>query len=1003
MGCLRHYGRAVGVGLLALMAAGCPANNQKCMTVGGSNMIVADAALLKMEVWGAGVACVGNGVAASAGAPSQTMSFMKGQTVKLDIPPGQHTIVLLAYSDANGAVEIGSGCQQGDFSAGAQICINLSLTPVDAGMMDLSIPHDMALCNSDGPCPCAEDSDCRNPTLSRCGPEKKCVQCLPASDNCGYAEYCTDAMVCAPGCKKDTDCVTQAPPDMGPPPDDGGVMSAPASLCNVSKHICVQCLMQSDCPVGQLCSPSGACVDGCDLTQNKNCKMGFTCCNNLCIDARSDPLNCSMCGMTCNGGQTLCCNAACANPLTDVGNCGKCGTVCGALNSTPSCANGNCSWNCNMGFAHCTMDTGGCETPINTLQNCGGCNNVCDVTNANSATCNGMKCSYTCKAGFADCQMVGADIDGCETDITTVMNCGGCGNVCNLNNATGATCSNGKCAYTCKPGFADCNMMGANTDGCETDLTTPANCGGCGKACDTVNSNGATCNGMGCSYASCKPGHADCNMMAPDYDGCETPTNTTSNCGGCGNVCNVANANSASCNGTSCSYVCKANFADCVMVGANTDGCETSTAQVNNCTGCGKTCDAQQSVGAMCNGTTCSYSSCKPGFADCSLTAPDLDGCETNTNSSVTNCGGCGKACDMVNSNGAMCSAGACTYQSCKNGFADCVMTAPNLNGCETATTTTSNCGGCGNVCNVGNANSASCNGTTCSYVCKPGFADCSMLGANTDGCETPTTTTTNCGGCGNQCMNVNASASSCNGTKCGYTCNAGFGDCVQTGANTDGCETNTNTTVAHCGSCGTSCDTVNSNGAMCAGGACTYTGCKAGFADCSMNAPDFDGCETPTNTINNCSGCGIVCNAVNATVAACNGFTCSYTCKPGFYDCVQNGVNTDGCETQEHINGIGNNYVDCADPLGTPGNAATYNGTMATDARAAWPVAGTDVACSCINGTENCVMRYTNTQCTVWVYSGVDSGRVLKTVQNGFNGNNCFCGTAAGGDPTWN
>ena len=53
-------------------------------------------------------------------------------------------------------------------------------------------------------------------------------------------------------------------------------------------------------------------------------------------------------------------------------------------------------------------------------------------------------------------------------------------------------------------------------------------------------------------------------------------------------------------------------------------------------------------------------------------------------------------------------------------------------------------------------------------------------LGANTDGCETATTTTANCGGCGNACTLAHASAASCNGTTCSYTCNAGFADCVK-------------------------------------------------------------------------------------------------------------------------------------------------------------------------------------------------------------------------------
>jgi hypothetical protein len=48
-----------------------------------------------------------------------------------------------------------------------------------------------------------------------------------------------------------------------------------------------------------------------------------------------------------------------------------------------------------------------------------------------------------------------------------------------------------------------------------------------------------------------------------------------------------------------------------------------------------------------------------------------------------------------------------------------------------------------------------SCNGTKCSYVCNPGHGDCSANdAADTDGCETPLNTDTNCGACGNACSN---------------------------------------------------------------------------------------------------------------------------------------------------------------------------------------------------------------------------------------------------------
>ena len=84
-----------------------------------------------------------------------------------------------------------------------------------------------------------------------------------------------------------------------------------------------------------------------------------------------------------------------------------------------------------------------------------------------------------------------------------------------------------------------------------------------------------------------------------------------------------------------------------------------------NCTGCGLTCDTTNSNGAACSGVTCTYTSCKAGFANCSVAVPYLAGCETSTSTDVNNCGGCGVKCDTVTSNGASCVAGKCDYTSC--------------------------------------------------------------------------------------------------------------------------------------------------------------------------------------------------------------------------------------------------------------------------------------------------------------------------------------------------
>jgi len=83
-----------------------------------------------------------------------------------------------------------------------------------------------------------------------------------------------------------------------------------------------------------------------------------------------------------------------------------------------------------------------------------------------------------------------------------------------------------------------------------------------------------------------------------------------------------------------------------------------------------------------------------------------------------------------------------------------------------------------------------------------------------------------------------------------------GFGDC--NGNPTDGCETNTLTTVAHCGGCGNACPTPANAGATCSSGACGFS-CNAGFNNCNGNSAD--GCESNAQSDSqNCGACGVVC-----------------------------------------------------------------------------------------------------------------------------------------------
>ena len=304
----------------------------------------------------------------------------------------------------------------------------------------------------------------------------------------------------------------------------------------------------------------------------------------------------------------------------------------------------------------------------------------------------------------ADSAPVVAAEASCEQTVSDPQNCGACGAVCNTANSVGATCAASACSYTgCGSDWLDCDKAAPNTNGCESSKTSTASCGACGNACDTDHSLGATCvntdgGTIACQYTGCQPGWADCDSSGTDTDGCETSLTTAANCGACGKACDTKNSQAASCDdGTTCSYTgCNSGYADCNTTEPDTDGCETKVASAT-CNACGTSCDTTtpQQRRELPDGKqrpqTCKYTTCATNYANCNTTPPDTNGCETLT-TTVTNCGTCGKACDTKTSTGTSCNAGNCQYTGCANGYADCNTTAPNTNGCEASLSSTATC-----------------------------------------------------------------------------------------------------------------------------------------------------------------------------------------------------------------------------------------------------------------------------------------------------------------------
>ncbi|XP_024358921.1 uncharacterized protein [Physcomitrium patens] len=349
---------------------------------------------------------------------------------------------------------------------------------------------------------------------------------------------------------------------------------------------------------------------------------------------------------------------------------------------------------CPKGYKDCDKNykSNKCETnTLSDINNCGDCGAKCPVYPYATSTCREGKCVFTCKAGWKNCNNKWSD--GCETDVgKDINNCGGCGTKCNLNVPWATTkCNNCKCENTCKAGWKDCNKD--LKDGCEVDVGKDVNnCGACGTKCKTVPNASTKCSNHKCMY-TCNFGWKNCNN---DWtDGCETEVSRNiNNCGGCGSKCNsVVPYTSTKCSNQKCEYTCKAGWKDCN--GDMKDGCETDVGKdLNNCGGCGKKCNDVPNASTKCSNYKCEYT-CNDGWANCN--GDWTDGCEIDVTMDVDNCGSCGAKCNNVPYSNATCSDQTCVY-TCEEGWGNCNDDWED--GCEADLgNDIDNCGACSTVC----------------------------------------------------------------------------------------------------------------------------------------------------------------------------------------------------------------------------------------------------------------------------------------------------------------
>ncbi|OIP41298.1 MAG: hypothetical protein AUK47_06620 [Deltaproteobacteria bacterium CG2_30_63_29] len=263
--------------------------------------------------------------------------------------------------------------------------------------------------------------------------------------------------------------------------------------------------------------------------------------------------------------------------------------------------------------------------------------------------------------------------------------------------------------------------------------------------------------------------------------------------------------------------------------------CVDVESSTGHCGACGAVCGVDDTCSAgrcVCGGTASKRGEGSACFEE-QRCCPD-SGCVLTATDRI-NCGACGTTCEETHTTAVRCVDGVCD-PTCADQYGDC--DSDPSTGCETDLDTAENCGECGARCGVGASCeagvcrcpgstlatcpysssthlSASCVGARCEVTCveTANLGDCDQDGGN--GCEAVLDAdVANCGRCYVVCGETNTVSTSCVEGVCHFECELGFEHC--TAESVSGCETNVDTSDAHCGRCGNSCSP-----ATCQGGSC--------------------------------------------------------------------------------------------------------------------------------------------------------------------------------------
>jgi hypothetical protein len=193
-----------------------------------------------------------------------------------------------------------------------------------------------------------------------------------------------------------------------------------------------------------------------------------------------------------------------------------------------------------------------------------------------------------------------------------------CSQLPNVRPGTIVSCVAGQCVVpygSCIPGFAHCTAN--SNDGCETDLSRPANCGGCLQTCSIYAPSCVSQSGSFNCVPTCTPPLQACGYACVDV------SSDPNNCGACNSYCYLPNAQATCTHGTCAVLSCyNPDFADCTA----DPGCETRLGSADDCSRCGdRACAIPNTLLSCTSATNCAAAVCAPGFGNCDVASPDCE------------------------------------------------------------------------------------------------------------------------------------------------------------------------------------------------------------------------------------------------------------------------------------------------------------------------------------------------------------------------------------------